>query len=106
MRCWMPFIVALVAFLVLPVIFIIGTGIMDFSIAISASVTTVSTTLLCKGGALRLCHSCDHSFAILVLKMKSLLAVIEITIVSGGEIVLQLHLEVTVLRSTLTEEGI
>jgi hypothetical protein len=79
---------------------------MAFSVAIADSVTTTSTALLCEGGALRMCHSCDHSFAILFRKMQSLLAVLGITIVSGGKIVLKIHLEVTVLRSTLTKEGI
>jgi hypothetical protein len=102
----MPFLVALVAFRVLPVLFVLGTGIMAFSIAIAASVTATSTALLCEGGALRMCHCCDHSFAILVQKMQSLLAFLGITIVSGGEIVLQIQLEVTVLRSTVTKEGI
>jgi hypothetical protein len=106
MRCWIPFLVALVAFLLLPVIFVIGTGITTFSVAISASVTTTLTALLCKGGALRLCHSCDHIFAILVQNMQSLLADLGITTVSGVEIVLQIHLEVTVMRSTLTKDGI
>jgi hypothetical protein len=98
----MPFSVALVAFLVLPVLFVISTGIMAFSITITALTTTL-TTLLCKGGALRLCHSCDHSFAKLVQKMQSLLAILGITIVSGGEVILQIHLEVAMLRSTLTK---
>jgi hypothetical protein len=53
-----------------------------------------------------MCHSCDQSFAILVQKMQSLLGVIGITIVAGGEKVLKIYLEVTVLRSTLTKEGI
>jgi hypothetical protein len=38
--------------------------------------------------------------------MQSLLAVIGIIIVSGGDIVLQIHLEVTALLYTLTKEGI
>jgi hypothetical protein len=38
--------------------------------------------------------------------MQSLLLVLGITIVSGSEIVLQIHLEVTVLRSNLMKEGI
>jgi hypothetical protein len=79
-------------------IFLIGTGIMAFSIAIAASVTTTSTALLCKGGALRMFHSCNHGFAILVQKMQSLLTVLGTTIVSGVEIVLRIRLEVTVLR--------
>jgi hypothetical protein len=79
---------------------------MAFYIAIAALVTTTSTALLCAEGALRMCHSCDHSFAILVQKMLSLLAVLGIAIVSGGEIVLQIHLEVAALRSTLAKEGI
>jgi hypothetical protein len=106
MICWVPFIVALVAFLFHPVLFVIGNGIIAFSTTIAASIITASTTLLCVGSALRPCHSCDHSFAIIVQKMQSLLAVLGITILSGGEIVLQIHLEVTVLRSTLTKEGI
>jgi hypothetical protein len=38
--------------------------------------------------------------------MQSLLVVLGIIIVSGGEVILQIHLEVAVLRSTLTKEGI
>jgi hypothetical protein len=38
--------------------------------------------------------------------MQRLLAVLRITIVSGGEVILQIHLEVSVLRSTLPKEGI
>jgi hypothetical protein len=90
----MPFLVPILAFLVLPVLFVICTGIVAFYIAIAASVATTSTALWCEGGALRMCHSCDHSFAIL-----------GISIVSGGEIVLQIHLEVAVLLSTLAKEG-
>jgi hypothetical protein len=105
-RCKMPFLVELVAFLILPVLFVICIGVVAFSITIAASTTTALTTLLYEEGALRLCHSCDHSFVILVQKMQSLLAVIGIMIVSGGEVILKIHLEVTVLRSTLTKEGI
>jgi hypothetical protein len=53
-----------------------------------------------------MCQFCNHGFAILVQKMQSLLAVLGITVVSGGEIVLQIHLEVIVLRSTLAKKGI
>jgi O-antigen ligase len=48
MRCWMPFIVALVAFLVIPVLLIIGAGIAAFSIAAAASVNTTSSDILCE----------------------------------------------------------
>jgi hypothetical protein len=100
--CWMPFLVALLTFLVLPVILIIGAGITAFSISTAASVTVTSSTVLCEGGALRMCHSCDHSFAILVQKMQSLLVFLGITIVSGGEIFMHPNPN----SSTLTNEGI
>jgi hypothetical protein len=48
MCLWVPFLMALVTFLFLPVVFVIGTGIMAFSIAIAASVTATSTALLCE----------------------------------------------------------
>jgi hypothetical protein len=38
--------------------------------------------------------------------MQSLLAVLGITIVSGGKVILQINLGVAVLRSTMTKEGI
>jgi hypothetical protein len=97
--------VALVAFLVLPVLFVIVTGIMAFSVNFTVLITA-STTLLSKGGALRLYHYCDHSLAILVEKMQSLLVVFGIAIVSGGEVILKTHLVVAMLRSTLIKEGI
>jgi hypothetical protein len=48
MRFWMPFLVALVSFLVIPVLLIIGAEIMAFSTAADASVTATSSTLLCE----------------------------------------------------------
>jgi hypothetical protein len=48
MRCWMPFLVAIIALLVIPVLLIIGDGITAFSIAAVASVTATSSTLLCE----------------------------------------------------------
>jgi hypothetical protein len=48
MRLWMPFIVALVEFLVIPVLLIIGAGIAAFSIPAAASVTATSSALLCE----------------------------------------------------------
>jgi hypothetical protein len=48
MRCWMPFLVALVALPVIPVLLIIGAGIVAFSIAAAALVTTTSSALLCQ----------------------------------------------------------
>jgi hypothetical protein len=95
-------IVVIVAFPVLPVLFIVSTGIMAFYVTITAS-TTASTTLLYEGGSLRLCHSWDHSFAILAEKMQSLLAALGIMIVSGGNIILKVHFEVAMLRSALLQ---
>jgi hypothetical protein len=53
-----------------------------------------------------MCHFCDHSFAILIQKMQGLLTILGIAIVTCSEIVLQIHLEVTMMRSTLVKEGI
>jgi hypothetical protein len=72
----------------------------------STTAPTTALTTMCKGGTLRLCHSCDHSFAILVQKMQSLMVVIGISIVSGGKVILKIHLEVTMLRSAFPQEGI
>jgi hypothetical protein len=44
----MPFLLALVAFLVIPVLLLIGTGIAAFSIAAAASITATSYALLCE----------------------------------------------------------
>jgi hypothetical protein len=102
----MPFLVALVAFLVIPVLLIIGARITDFSIAAADSVTATSSALLCKWGALRMCHFCEQSLAIFIQDMQGLLTIIGITIVTCSEIVLKIHLEVAVMRSTLANEGI
>jgi hypothetical protein len=53
-----------------------------------------------------MCHFCNHSFPIIIQKMQRLLTIIGIPIVTCSEIVLQIHLEVTVLCSTLAKEGI
>jgi hypothetical protein len=53
-----------------------------------------------------MCHFYDHSFAILIQKMQSLLTILGIEIVTCSEIFLQIHLEVNVLCSTLAKEGI
>jgi hypothetical protein len=44
----MTFIVALVAFIVIPVLLIMGAGIAAFSIDDAASVTATSSALLCE----------------------------------------------------------
>jgi hypothetical protein len=53
-----------------------------------------------------MCHFCYHSFDILIQKMQGLLTIIGIAIITCSEIVLQIHPEVTVLRSTLMKERI
>jgi hypothetical protein len=52
-----------------------------------------------------MCHFCDHSLAILIQEMQGLLTILGVAIVTRSEIVLQIHLEVTVLLSTLMKEG-
>jgi hypothetical protein len=100
--------VALVAFLILPVLFIVIAGVVAFSVTITAiaDFTTASANLLYKGGALILVHPVDYSFTVLVQDMQSLLAVLGIMIVSGGEIILHIHLEVAMLRYALPQECI
>jgi hypothetical protein len=53
-----------------------------------------------------MCHFRDHSFDILIQKMQSLLMILGLAIITCSEIVLQIHLEVTVLRYTLAKESI
>jgi hypothetical protein len=98
-------LVALVVFLFLPVFIIIGAGIMAFSIANVASVTASSSAVLCERGALRMCNFYDHSF-ISIQNMQRLLTIVGIAIFTCSESVLQIHLDVTVLRSTLAKECI
>jgi hypothetical protein len=96
MRFWMPFLVAHVPFLILPVIFNVSAGVMDFSVTITATAafTTNSTNPLCKRGALSLGHPGDYSCTVLVQEMQTLLAVLGIKIVSDGEISMQILLNV------------
>jgi hypothetical protein len=78
MRCWVPFLVAMLEFFVIPVLLIIGAGIAAFSIDATALVTATSSFLLCKFGALRVYNFCNHSFAILIQKVQGLLMILGI----------------------------
>jgi ABC-type microcin C transport system permease subunit YejE len=97
--------VAFVTLLILPVLFIISAGVMDFSITIVAS-ATASTDFLGKGGAFGLCHLGDHSLAILVQQMQRLPAILWIAIVSGCKVILKIHFEISMMYSTLPQESI
>jgi hypothetical protein len=78
---------------------------MAFSIPIVVSATS-STAFLGKGGAFRLYHLGDHSLAILVQQMQSLLAILGIAIVSCGKVILKIHFEISMLYSALLQESI
>jgi hypothetical protein len=101
----MPHLVAFVTLLIIPVLFIISDGLMAFSITIVAS-ATASSAFLGKGGAFGLCHLGDHSLAILVQQMPSLLGILGIEIVSCGKVILKIHFEISMLYSALSQESI
>jgi ABC-type thiamin/hydroxymethylpyrimidine transport system permease subunit len=99
----MPHLVAFLALLILPVLFIISAGLMAFSITI-VDPTTASTDFLGKGGAFGLCHLGDHILAILVQQMQRLLAIIGIAIFSCGKVILNIHFEISMLYSALSQK--
>jgi hypothetical protein len=75
---------------------------MAFSVTTPSATSTSSSTPLCEGGALRLGHFGNSSLAVLVHEVQRFLAVLGITVVTGGEIILKIHLEVAMLIPTLS----
>jgi hypothetical protein len=98
----MYLLVVLVSLLVLPPLLIVSVGI----VAVSVTTTTATVAPLCKGDPFRWSHLGDYSIAVLVKEIQSVLAVIGIMIVTGGEIVLEIHLEVSMLCSALSQERV
>jgi hypothetical protein len=86
----MPLLLTLVTSLVLP-LFLIKIA-MAFSVTSPCAASTSSSAPLYKGCALRLGHFGNTSLAVLVQEVQSLLEVLGITVVAGGEIILKIHL--------------
>jgi hypothetical protein len=75
---------------------------MDFSVTTPSVASTSSSAPFCKGGSLILGHFGNSSLAVIVQEVQNLLAVLGITVVAGGEIILKIHLEVAMLIPTLS----
>jgi hypothetical protein len=94
-----PLLLTLVTSLVLPV-FLIEIFI-TFSVTTPSAASTSPSTPFCKGGALILGHFDNISLAVIVQEVQILLAVLGITVVDGGEIILKIHLEIAMLIPAL-----
>ena len=92
-------------FLIFPVLFV------EIFVAPSASVvpassTSVSSTALHKRrsfGLRRPFHSC---IAVIVKEVQSLLRVLGVSVVPGGEVILQVHLQIFMLGAALPQESV
>ena len=69
-------------------------------------ISAPSTTLLSKRRSLGLSRFGHNCLGVFVQEMEGLLTVLGVAIVACGEIILEIHLQIPVLGTTLSQEGI
>ena len=73
---------------------------------VPASSTSVSSTTLqeyCSFGLRRSFHNC---LSVLVKEVQSLLAVLGVSVVPSGEVIIQVHLQISILGAALPQESV
>ena len=99
----MSLLIAVETFLIFPVLFI------EMFVAPSASVVpdssaSVSYTALHKFRSFGLRRPLHNCLAVLVKEVQSLLAVLGLSVVPGDEVILQVHLQISMLGASLPQE--
>ena len=92
-------------FLIFPVLFLISFVAPSAS-AVPASSASMSSTALHKCRSFGPRHPLHNCLAILVEEMQSLLAVLGVSIVPGGQFILQVHLQISMLGADLPQESV
>ena len=101
----MSFLIAIKTFLIFPLLFV-KTFVAPSTSVVPASSASVSSTALhkCRSFVLRrLLHNC---LDLLVEEMQSLLAVLGVSVVPGREVILQVHLQISMLGAALPQESV
>ena len=98
----MYLLIAIETFLIFPVIFVKSFFSPSTSVAPASSAFVASTALhKCRSfGLRRTLHNC---LAILVEEVQSLLAVLGVLVVPGGEVILQVHFQIYMLGTALPQ---
>ena len=101
----MSLIVAIKTLLIFPLLFF-ERFVAPSTSFVPASSASVSSTALHKCRSFVLCCPLHNCLAILVEEMRSLLAVLGVSILPGGEVILQVDLQISMLGSALPQESV
>ena len=101
----MSLLIAIKTFLIFPVVFVEMFIAPSVSVA-PASSASVPSTALHKHRSFGLRCTLHNCIAVLVEEVQSLLAVLGVSVVPGGKVILQVHLQVSMLGAALSQESV
>ena len=101
----MSLFIVIKTFLIFPVIFFERFFAPSTSV-VSASSASVASTALHECHSFELRHLLHKYLAVLVKEVQSLLEVLGVSVVPGGEVILQFHLQVSMLVASLSQESL
>ena len=101
----MSLLVAIKTFIIFPVIFV-KSFVAPYASVVLAYSASVSSTALHKFCSFRLRRPLHNCLAVLVKEVQSLLAVLGLSFVPSGEVILKVHLQISMLGVALPQESV
>ena len=98
----MSLLIAVEKLLIFPVLFI-KSFVAPYASVVLAYFASVSSTALHKFCSFRLRRPLHNCLAVLIKEVQSLLAVLGVSVVPGGEVILQVHLQISMLCDALPQ---
>ena len=101
----MSLLISIETFLIFPVLFV-EKFVAPSTSVVPASSAPVSSTDLYKYRSFGLRRPLHNCLAVLVKEVQSLLAVLGVSVVPSGEVILQVHLQISMLGAALPQESV
>ena len=101
----MSLLFAIKKFLIFPVLFV-KRFVSPSSSVVTASSASVSSTALHKYRSFGICRPLHNFLAILVKEVQSLLEVLGVSVVPGSEVILQVHIQISILGAALPQKSV
>ena len=101
----MSLLISIKTFLIFPVLFV-ESFVAPSSSVVPASSASVSSTALHKCRSFGLHCPLYNCIDVLVEEVQSLLEVLGVSVVPGREVILQVHLQISILGASLTQESV
>ena len=98
-------LISIKTFLIFPVLFV-EMFVSPSASVVPASSASVSSTALHKCRSFGLRRPLHNYLAVLVEEVQSMLEVLGVSVVPGGEVILQVHLQISMLGATLPQKSV